>query len=126
MTIEEKQKRIKEYCEQHTAKGKLCAGCPLMILPISEMCFEDLDVVERNYRIMFDEPKPDNPYWERICKLSEKQRTKGMETYGKGLESNPMGIVDRLTYLEEELIDSLMYIEHIKAWIESREGEKHE
>ena len=45
MTIEEKQKRIKEYCEQHTAKGKLCAGCPLMVLPIDEMCFEKSDCI---------------------------------------------------------------------------------
>lgn len=56
-----------------------------------------------------------NPYWERICKISEKQRAKGMETYGKGLEDNPLSMIERLTYLEEELIDSLMYIEHIKA-----------
>ena len=117
MTIQEKQERIKEYCEQHTAKGKLCAGCPLMVLPISEPCFEDLGVVERNYRIMFDEPKPgkhDNPYWERICKLSEKQRAKGMDKYGQGLENNPDGIVKRIEHLEEELIDALMYCEWIK------------
>lgn len=59
-----------------------------------------------------------NPYWKRICGLSERQREKGMETYGKGLEDNPLSAVERLTYLEEELIDSLMYIEHIKAGME--------
>ena len=58
-----------------------------------------------------------NPYWERICNLSDKQRAKGMETYGQGLESNPMAISERLEYLEEELIDALMYIEHIKEWL---------
>jgi hypothetical protein len=63
-----------------------------------------------------------NPYWERICKLSDKQRAKGMETYGQGLEMNPLTIMERLTYLEEELIDGLMYIEHIKAWIEDTKG----
>lgn len=61
-----------------------------------------------------------NPYWERICRLSERQRAKGMETYGQGLESNPMAITERLEYLEEELIDSLMYIEHIKEWLRER------
>jgi hypothetical protein len=40
-----------------------------------------------------------------------------MKTYGKGLEDNPLTIVERLEYLEEELIDSLMYIEHIKEWL---------
>lgn len=55
-----------------------------------------------------------NPYWERICRIEEKQRAKGINTYGQGLEDNPMKIIERLEYLEEELIDGLMYIEHIK------------
>lgn len=58
-----------------------------------------------------------NPYWERICKLADKQRSKGINTYGRGLEDNPMTIEERLTYLEEELIDGLMYIEHIKSYL---------
>lgn len=66
----------------------------------------------------------DNPYWERICKLSERQRAKGMETYGQGIENNPMGIVGRLTYLEEELVDALMYCEWIKDKLAELEGEK--
>lgn len=65
-----------------------------------------------------------NPYWERICKLSERQRAKGMETYGQGIENNPMGIVGRLTYLEEELVDALMYCEWIKDKLAELEGEK--
>lgn len=56
----------------------------------------------------------DNPYWERICKLSERQREKGMETYGQGLENNPAAIVKRIEYLQEELVDALMYCEWIK------------
>lgn len=56
----------------------------------------------------------DNPYWERICKLSERQRAKGMETYGQGLESNPAAILERIEYLQEELVDALMYCEWIK------------
>lgn len=55
-----------------------------------------------------------NPYWDRICKLSERQRAKGMETYGQGLESNPMGVIGRINHLEEELVDGLMYCEWIK------------
>ena len=70
-----------------------------------------------------DEMLGKNPYWERICKLSERQREKGMKTYGKGLEDNPLSIVERITYLEEELIDALMYIEHIKAYLEDSENE---
>jgi len=62
------------------------------------------------------EPKtePANPYWERICALSERQRAKGMETYGQGLEKNPAAITERINHLQEELIDALMYCEWIK------------
>lgn len=71
----------------------------------------------------WEEDAPENPYWERICAISEKQRAKGMETYGQGLESNPMAIKERLEYLEEELIDGLMYIEHIKEWFTNGRSE---
>ena len=55
-----------------------------------------------------------NPYWERICKLSEKQRAKGMETYGQGLENNTAAMLKRIEHLEEELVDALMYCEWMK------------
>ena len=58
-----------------------------------------------------------NPYWERISAIADRQRAKGMATYGQGLESNPAAIMTRLEYLEEELIDGLMYIEWIKEWL---------
>lgn len=64
-----------------------------------------------------------NPYWERICALSLKQRAKGMETYGQGLESNPADIMVRIEHLQEELVDALMYCEWIKDKI--REMEEH-
>lgn len=62
----------------------------------------------------------DSPYWKRIKALAEQQRAKGISKYGQGLEMNPMSIMERLTYLEEELIDGLFYIEHIKAWLMER------
>ena len=55
-----------------------------------------------------------NPYWERITATAERQREKGICEYGQGLEANPADIVTRLNYLEEELIDALMYCEWIK------------
>ena len=40
---------------------------------------------------------------------------KGIKTYGQILEDNTgMSIKERLEYYEEELIDALMYIEHLK------------
>ena len=40
-----------------------------------------------------------------------------MKTYGTGIESNPADIITRIEYLEEELVDALMYCEWIKDYI---------
>lgn len=61
-----------------------------------------------------------NPYWENICKIAEKQRNKGIETYGQGLEDNHCDIEKRIQYLEEELVDALMYCEWIKQYLSER------
>ncbi len=58
-----------------------------------------------------------NPYWQNICAIAERQRAKGVETYGKGIEENPADIITRIEYLEEELVDALMYCEWIKDYI---------
>jgi len=65
------------------------------------------------------EPKV-NPYWERITKLAERQRAKGMSKYGYGLEMNPADILERINHLQEELIDALMYCEWIKEIINAQ------
>ena len=58
-----------------------------------------------------------NPYWQNIQAIADRQRQKGIDTYGQGLEENQADMVTRLTYLEEELIDALMYIEWAKDYI---------
>ena len=58
-----------------------------------------------------------NPYWQNIQASAERQRKKGIDTEGQGLEANPADIMIRMTYLEEELIDALMYIEWAKDYI---------
>lgn len=60
--------------------------------------------------------KRNQHYWDNICKMQERQTAKGLATYGQTLEENTeLSMTERLTYLEEELIDALMYIEHIKV-----------
>ena len=55
-------------------------------------------------------------YWNNICELQKKQTEKGIKKYGFTLEeSDNMPLLKTLTYLEEELVDALFYIEHIKA-----------
>jgi hypothetical protein len=63
-----------------------------------------------------------NPYWENICRLAERQRDKGIKTYGHGLENCHLSEVETLEYLEEELVDALMYIEHVKSKLAADDG----
>ena len=58
-----------------------------------------------------------NPYWNNICAIADRQRKKGLDTYGKGLEANKADIITRIEHLEEELVDALMYCEWIKEQI---------
>lgn len=63
-----------------------------------------------------------NPYWENICAIAERQRNKGLSVYGQGLEDNHADIIERINHLEEELIDGLMYCEWIKDMLGGVEG----
>ena len=117
MTLEEKREKIKGFCRKH---GPCTAGkvCPLF--HTDESCYDEEDIVERNYEILFGdkvEKVDDRPdYWAEVCKIQARQTEKGLAKYGQRLEDNEnLGIIERLEYLEEELIDGLMYIEHIKA-----------
>ena len=67
--------------------------------------------------------KLESRYWNNVCAMAEKQRRKGYATYGKGLEANKAEILTRIEYLQEELIDALMYCEWIKESIAGSKGE---
>ena len=73
-----------------------------------------------NFIKLNSDKKSENPYWKNICKIAEKQRSKGIETYGQGLEDNHCDIEKRIQYLEEELVDALMYCEWIKQYLSER------
>jgi DNA-binding SARP family transcriptional activator len=61
-----------------------------------------------------EKEKTMNIYWKRITYLAAIQRYKGIETYGKGLEEDTADVITRIERIEEELIDALMYLEHLK------------
>lgn len=65
------------------------------------------------------EPVSQNPYWDNIKEIAQRQRKKGLQHYGCGLEDNPMPAPEVIEYLQEELIDALMYCEHLKAKLSS-------
>lgn len=57
-------------------------------------------------------------YWKNICEIQEKQKQKGLSKYGQILEENTsMQTTERIEYLQEELVDALMYLEHLKEHI---------
>ena len=121
MTYEEMVHALYEYCREHNCRE----NCELYSkIPLTEPCVVGKNI-ERNYEIVFgaetEEEPAANPYWKAIEALAEKQRAKGIDKYGQGLEMNPMGIIERLTYLEEELVDALFYIEHIKDYLSKGE-----
>ena len=45
----------------------------------------------------------------------EQQQQKGLEKYGQHLEESDLTIEQKLNHLEEELIDALFYIQHLKG-----------
>ena len=105
-----------------------CHDCPLDISECNpefangfQYCWAE---IAKHYP---DEPvtEEDNPYWERITALAERQRNKGMSKYGQGLEMNTADILERINHLQEELIDGLMYCEWIKDKL-SESGELNE
>lgn len=58
-------------------------------------------------------------YWKNITALKEKQTEKGLKEYGQVLEENQsIPTLSRITMIEEEMVDALMYLEHLKYNIE--------
>ena len=124
MTIEEKRAAIKAYCDARTCPEDDEKGlCPLWNLP-DLSCYTSCtdESIENHYKILFGDSEPPKAtaperakYWARICEMQKRQTEKGLAHYGQILEDNTrMTIEERLVYLEEELIDALMYVEHIK------------
>jgi len=64
-------------------------------------------------------------YWKNICEIQERQTQKGLSKYGRILEENTsMTTAERIEYLQEELVDALMYLEHLKENIEAQSPER--
>ena len=61
-----------------------------------------------------------NPYWDNITSMAQKQREKGIRTYNMGIEDNPEDVVTRINYIQEELIDALMYLEWLKEGLNGK------
>lgn len=97
-----------DICHQVLKAGKCdeqgsCDSCHKKFLK-TMLCYFGLEAKES-----------DNPYWDNICKIAENQRQKGLEEYGQGLEDNTdLSTDERIKMVEEEMVDALMYLEHLR------------
>ena len=73
----------------------------------------------KNYWLRRNEPLTfAQKYWKRVCEMQKAQTDKGIKKYGQILEQNTkLTPIERVTYLQEELVDALMYCEHLKELI---------
>ena len=55
-----------------------------------------------------------NSYRRNIIAKIDKQIAKGVNKYGQKLEKNDISMKEKLNHLEEELVDALFYIQHLK------------
>ena len=103
MNSKEIKKEYDKFCSQ---QGSDCSGCSYD------------DDVYCHLSFAYDKGRVtdlQNPYWRRITQMSDRQREKGIETYGQGLEHfTTPNAFQRIEYIQEELIDALMYLEWLK------------
>ena len=131
MTIDEKRLAVSIYCMDHT-----CSNCKLcdrwkygseQCMSITDASEEELDLA---IKIITDSYKSiKNPYWGRITQMADRQREKGISTYGQGLEQfTTPDALKRIDYIQEELIDALMYLEWLKDILkgDNKNGTKEE
>lgn len=76
------------------------------------------EYVAEKHLQMDDEP-PEvgcGEYWRNICGINARQEAKGVAKYGQTLEANTtLSTEQRIEHDQEELIDALKYLEHLKA-----------
>lgn len=120
MINEEKLKNFLDACHNHTCNE----NCPCSSYNTNfcrdatakftgDVRFWDEDTLNRGLTLFGF--KVSNPYWERITQMADRQREKGISTYGQGLEQfTTPDALQRIEYIQEEMIDALMYLEWLK------------
>ena len=64
-------------------------------------------------------------YWDNITYMQRKQTQKGIDSYGQRIEDNhSKSFTERVTEIEYELIDALMYLEWSKDKYKETENDR--
>lgn len=113
-----------ELIDEREATSSTADAVPL---PLEGKANERDDTVRRcaeyvaEKRLQEDEiewlpPKNAGDYWRNICGINARQEAKGVTKYGQSLEANTtLSTEQRIEHAQEELIDALKYLEHLKA-----------
>lgn len=97
-------------CDSCSFKGQFDPGC---VIVLHQKVAESLKTILTNQKEATG-PKPLS-YWDLITAINERQETKGRAKYGEDLEDNTtLTTVQRIEHAEEEAIDLLKYLEHLK------------
>lgn len=75
----------------------------------------DIEETAMDQEAKADSSKSCGQYWDNICRLNAKQEIKGKQKYGVVLEDNTtLTTAQRIEHAQEEAIDLLKYLEHLK------------
>ena len=121
--------KLNEFYENF--KQQYCAAVrngPDNVPRVPLVAVEDLDkaddtvrrcaeyVAEKHLQIDDEPPESGGDYWRNICGINARQEAKGVAKYGQSLEANTtLSTEQRIEHAQEELIDALKYLEHLKA-----------
>ena len=97
-------------CPMCEGKGRVhgwdCKRCNTegeVSIPVEDIEREELFLLKRK------------SYWDSITEMNDRQEAKGLSKYGQRLEENAdMPNVQRIEHAQEEAIDLLKYLEHLK------------
>lgn len=114
MTVGEKRNAVCNYCE-NTYCGKCKLNGTWTYGEASCLSIMNATEGELDWALHLINEPHNNPYWERITRIANRQRRKGIDTYGQGVEDYiTPDAIERIEYIQEELVDALMYLEWLK------------
>ena len=100
-----------------------CNGTGEILRDIADIEREEAwEAMQQENKADAEEPERNNlrplRYWDRISEMNERQEAKGLFKYGQPLEENTdMPNDQRIEHAQEEAIDLLKYLEHLKQTV---------
>ena len=109
-------------CNECAYKGMECTEHSLLDAAklIRQLEHERNRLADENRALRTELTVNSGDYWRNICRMNARQEAKGLEKYGEPLEENTtLTTVQRIEHAQEEAIDLLKYLEHLKQVIDA-------